>query len=246
MAGDIGDLDETQALEPDSKRHEEGDVAKDLLDQLREDAMVGDQPMEGRKAERDAAAAAPLAERDAASATKLERLMTTLSESMDTKIRNLSATVVGNWKILNNGCKGNGRRLRTSGPRRLCTPSGRTARPMRTRSPRTPLRHCADLCKMSAKMAEEVVFLKNQGSAASTVSGSTGSGGSVGHFASRTVQNTFVASRIELKGWGSWKNVRETGITLGDARELTSITKARLRQDNAFGGEMTDRDQGCI
>ena len=52
------------------------------------------------------------------------------------------------------------------------------------------------LNKMSAKMADEVVSLKNrhQGSAASTVYGSTGSGGSVGHFASRMVQHTFVAS----------------------------------------------------
>ena len=51
----------------------------------------------------------------------------------------------------------------------------------------------SDLIRMSAKMADEVVSLKsrNQGSAASTVSGSTGSGGSGRHFVSRTVQNTF-------------------------------------------------------
>ena len=37
----------------------------------------------------------------------------------------------------------------------------------------------------------------------------------MGHFTSRLMQNAFVASRIELKGWGSWRNIRETGITLG-------------------------------
>ena len=34
MEDDIRDLDETQAQEPDSKRHKERNVAKDLLDQL--------------------------------------------------------------------------------------------------------------------------------------------------------------------------------------------------------------------
>ena len=45
----------------------------------------------------------------------------------------------------------------------------------------------SDLNKMSAKMAEEVVCMKSryQGSAASTVSGFTGSGGRVGDFPSR-------------------------------------------------------------
>ena len=52
----------------------------------------------------------------------------------------------------------------------------------------------SDFNKMSAKMADEVVSLKNrhQGSAASTVSGSTGSGGREGHFASRMVQPTHI------------------------------------------------------
>ena len=50
-------------------------------------------------------------------------------------------------------------------------------------------------------MADEVVYLKNrlQGSAASTVSGSTGSGVS----GARMVPQTFAASRVELKGWGT-------------------------------------------
>ena len=48
-----------------------------------------------------------------------------------------------------------------------------------------------------------------------SVSGSTGSDGSVGNFAARAAQNTFVASRIELKGWGCWRNIR--GIVHGKA-----------------------------
>ena len=53
--------------------------------------------------------------------------------------------------------------------------------------------HLEDI-RMSARLNEEVVCMKNrhQGSAASTVAASTGSGGSARNF---VVQNTFVASR---------------------------------------------------
>ena len=92
----------------------------------------------------------------------------------------------------------------------------------------------SEVTKMSAKMAEEVALLKNQGSAVSTVSGSTGSGGNVGNFASRLMQNTFVAFRIELEGWGCWRNIRGTGNTQNEARQLVSMAKGapvRLRLD---------------
>ena len=42
---DIGDLDENQVQEPGSKRLKEGNAAKDLLDQLRQDAQVRDQSL---------------------------------------------------------------------------------------------------------------------------------------------------------------------------------------------------------
>ena len=106
----------------------------------------------------------------------------------------------------------------------------------------------SDLNEVSAKIPEKVVCMKSrhQGSAVSTVSGSTCGGGSVGNFASRTMQNTFVASRIELKGWGCWKNIRGTGITLDEAKQLVSTVKARLKQDdlNILDWDVTDRDQG--
>ena len=93
-------------------------------------------------------------------------------------------------------------------------------------------------------MAEEVVCLKSrhEGSAASTVSAFSGS---AGNCASRTMQNTFVASRIEMKGWGCWRNISGTGMTL---EQLISMAKARLKQDdlNVFDWDLTDRDQGNL
>ena len=52
----------------------------------------------------------------------------------------------------------------------------------------------SDVVRLSAKLSEEVVCMKSRhhGSAASTVAGSTGSGGSTGNLAARVVQNTFV------------------------------------------------------
>ena len=97
---EIGDLDETQAQELGSKRHKEGDVAKDLLDQLRHDAWMRHQRMAERMAERDAAAAAALADRDAATVTKLESLMKSLSASVDIKIQRLSDTMGGKMATL--------------------------------------------------------------------------------------------------------------------------------------------------
>ena len=55
---------------------------------------------------------------------------------------------------------------------------------------------------MSATMADEVVC--------------------GGNFASWTVQHTFVASRIELKGWESSINIRGSGITIDKAKQLVS------------------------
>ena len=88
--------------------------------------------------------------------------------------------------------------------------------------------------------------ISQHGSATSTVSGSTGSGGSAGNFAGRLAQNAFVASRIELKGLGCWRNIRGTGITLDEAKELVRTTEARIKQDdlNVFDCDLTDRDQG--
>ena len=100
--------------------------------------------------------------------------------------------------------------------------------------------------KMSAKNTYEVTSLKNrhQGSAASTVSCSTGSGGSGDHLASRTEQLTLVATRVELKGWSSWRNIRGIGITMDKAKQLVRTKEARLKQDdlNMFDWELTTRD----
>ena len=99
----------------------------------------------------------------------------------------------------------------------------------------------SDVVRLRAKLTEEVVCMKNrhQGSAAS-------GSGSAGNFATRVMQNTFVASRVELKGWRAWRNIRGTGITLSEGKELSSDTKARVKLDdlNKFDWERTDRDQG--
>ena len=57
-----------------------------------------------------------------------------------------------------------------------------------------------------------------------------------------------MASRIELKGWVSWRNIRGTGISLEEAKALISATKVRLRLDemNVFDWDLTDRDQGTF
>ena len=61
------------------------------------------------------------------------------------------------------------------------------------------------------------------------------------------VPHTFVASRVELKGWGSWRNSRGTSITK-EAKQLVCMTEARLDQEdlNFFDWELTDSDQGIF
>ena len=92
----------------------------------------------------------------------------------------------------------------------------------------------SDVTRPSKKLSEEVFCLKSRhhGSAARTVAGSTGSGGSTVNFAAGVVQNTFTASRIELKGWGCWRNIRATGIALDVAKQLISETKTRIKPDD--------------
>ena len=108
----------------------------------------------------------------------------------------------------------------------------------------------SDFNKMSAKMADEVVSLKNrhQGSAASTVSGSTVSGGGgvqlcaqdgathVRGLPSRTQRMV----QLEKHSWD--------GITMEEAKQLVCKTKVRLKQDdlNMFNWELTDSDQGIF
>ena len=84
---DIGDLDGTQVQEPSSEKLKEGNVAKDLLDQLRHDGRVRDQRLAERMAERHATAAAALANTIGAMMTKLENLMQRMSASVDVTIQ---------------------------------------------------------------------------------------------------------------------------------------------------------------
>ena len=71
-------------------------------------------------------------------------------------------------------------------------------------------------------------------------------GSSTGNFTARVVPNTFVASRIQLKGWGVWGDIRGTGITMDEARQLFSDAKCRIKPEDRdkFDGKWTDWDQG--
>ena len=54
------------------------------------------------------------------------------------------------------------------------------------------------------RMSPEIVNLReqNNGSAASTVAASSGSGGCTSNFAAHVMPNPFTATHVELKGWG--------------------------------------------
>ena len=88
---------------------------------------------------------------------------------------------------------------------------------------------------------EEIACMKsrNDGSAASTVSGSTGSGGSTRNFATRVVQSTFVAARIELKEWACWRNIRSRAI-LSTSDGLTRDCACRCQHLRGATGTHTD------
>ena len=53
-------------------------------------------------------------------------------------------------------------------------------------------------------------------------------------------------SRIELKGWGVWRRIRETCLNVDKARDLVGQVKAltpTIHHDK-LDWEMTDKDQG--
>ena len=96
----IGHLDETQVQEPGSKRLNEGNAAKDLLDQLRQDAQERDQRFAEQMAERDPSAAAALANTNAELMAKLDSLTANMSASVDVKIQHLSDIMDGKMATL--------------------------------------------------------------------------------------------------------------------------------------------------
>ena len=59
------------------------------------------------------------------------------------------------------------------------------------------------------------------------------------------VPHTFVASRVELKGWSSWRNIRGTGITVEEAKQLVCM-RPKQEDLNVFDWELTDSDQGIF
>ena len=98
------------------------------------------------------------------------------------------------------------------------------------------------------RLEQEVTTLKGKHSisAASTVATSSGNGGS--HIGQCTpgVASELLPTRIELKGWGVWRKIRETGITVDQGRGLVGQVKALtpVNHHEKFDWEMTDKDQG--
>ena len=78
------------------------------------------------------------------------------------------------------------------------------------------------------RLEQEVTTLKGKHSisAASTVATSSGSGGSHIGPCAPGVASEWLPTRIELKGWGVWRRIRETGITVHQARGLVGQVKA--------------------
>ena len=105
----------------------------------------------------------------------------------------------------------------------------------------------SEVTRLSAQLSEEVVCMRSRqhGSAASTVAASTEVASAWGTLQPVLVQNTFVASRIELS---CWRNIRATGITLDEAKQLISETKTRIKPDDlkVFVWDLAARDQGNI
>ena len=55
-----------------------------------------------------------------------------------------------------------------------------------------------------------------------------------------------VSTRVEVKGWRVWRNIRGMGITMDEAKDLVSQIEAMIPDAdlNKFNLELTDRDQG--
>ena len=75
------------------------------------------------------------------------------------------------------------------------------------------------------RLEQEVTTLKGKHSisAASTVATSSGSGGSHVGAGIPGGSSVWLPSRIELKGWGEWSRIRETGLTVDKAKELGQV-----------------------
>ena len=79
-----------------------------------------------------------------------------------------------------------------------------------------------------------------------TVAASSGSGGSTSNFVAPVISSAFTPSRVELKGWRVWRNIRGTEMTMDEERTLVSEIKNQISDFDLckFNWALTDRDQG--
>ena len=103
---------------------------------------------------------------------------------------------------------------------------------------------------MVTRSEAEVLNLKGKYSnisAASTVAtSSSGSGGSHTGPLSPGAPSEWLPTRIELKGWGVWRKIRETGITMDETENLVDKVKALTSSihHEKFDWEMIAKGQG--
>ena len=109
-------------------------------------------------------------------------------------------------------------------------------------------RNIESLHSMVNRLEQEVTTLKGKHciSATSTVATSSGSGGSHVGAGIPVAPSVWLPSRIELKGWGVWSRIRETGLPIDKVKELVGQVKSLtpVTHHDKFDLEMTDKEQG--
>ena len=195
---DLDDLDDTQFAEPCRKRWKEDNVAKEMLMRCAEDAAgratAKVEDITSRLMQDAADRDRRLAERDQKMMEQLTGLLKGVSDTMDGRMSDLEQRVQHQWTVFEKKVGGKMVQLDdkeaevTQAEHRIKLAVQRDAderlgnrmdkEDRITASTFEVLR--SEVTRLSAKLSEEVVCMKSRyhGSAASTVSGSTGSGGS--------------------------------------------------------------------
>ena len=126
---------------------------------------------------------------------------------------------------------------------RVCRVTGRIAWNGGIRSQRTKV----ETLKSELQRLREVVCMKNRpnGSVAEYSGDLHWQRWEHGHFAAHVMQNTNVASRIELKCKVVWRSTRGTGITMDEARDLVTQVQILIPETDMdkFDCDLTARGQ---
>ena len=208
------DLDDTQVSEVGGKRWKHDDVAQEMLAACAEDAaskatkeLVSLMMKDAEQREER------LVERDKRLMEHLDVVAKGISDSLEGRVTNLEAKIQNQWttfektwekKIVEPDSKDCTstlveHRIRIS----VQTEMEKIRKERMEKEDKITTNKYETLHSQVDRLSEEIVGLKNRhsGSAASTVAGSSGSGGSRSNCAAHVMPNTFVPTRVELKGW---------------------------------------------